>query len=482
MRVLLRNLWGAPRKNIDLIVVFGVILCGVHLIPTDSIIARSDLAPWITVMVVIVAVLRANTLGDPPPPALTPRRWMLGRILTRAARVLSPITIFFAYDTGAQASIEMGWATLVGAMVGVALAYWGSSDGATAWSPHRGVSNAWWGVRILATLVAALLIGGLHWVFSATFAVWLPVSLFVGLQMHSVGLFEDRLQTRRQRRAAGRRDGRRYSPVRFRYLLAIVGPSSGLLLLLWLHEVLIGPVGFGQALVVSLHVLAWTAILFPRPAPIAVSCLLHEVVPSGGKDPGVKPGAALSFDTPPVGALRINPVWVRRLRVIHHWVVAVRDPRIEDLDDPIRPLWRRRPPPLSHHVLGNAVFEPDPVTQQPQWAEITVRLKDQIDVGQLHQFNAQQRRMVVLRPFSSVLDSLFRTGRTYRWDTSLPRGAMMVVDASTTQLSLRDGDILILSTEGVARAFELEIGVPVYDRAAFGHQRPPQLEDYVGVG
>lgn len=57
-----------------------------------------------------------------------------------------------------------------------------------------------------------------------------------------------------------------------------------------------------------------------------------------------------------------------------------------------------------------------------------------------------------------------------------------MVDASTTELRLRDGDILILSTEGVARAFELEIGAQVLDRAEFGHQRPPQLEDYVGAG
>lgn len=482
MRALLRSLWAAPGQNLDLIGVFMVFVCGVHLVPTQSILARADLAPWITGMVVLAALLRGATLGDAPPPMLTPRRWRLGRLATQVARVVSPVAIFMVYDAAAQASVQLAWTALALTLLGLASGIVGSSHGSTAWSPRTGDTNVLWLLRVGFTLWAAVFAGALHWTVHATWAVWLPISIFVGIQMHSIGLFEDRLQTRRQRRAAGRRDGRGYRPVRFRYLLTALGPSGGLLLLLWLHEAFIGPVDFGQALVVSLHVLAWAAVLFPRATPIAVSCLLHEVVPSGGSDPGMKPGAALSFDAPPVGALRINPAWIRRLRVIHHWVVQVRDPRIEHLDDPIRPLWPARPPPLSHHVLGDAIFEPHAATQQPQWSEITVRLKDQIDISQLHQFNAQQRRMVVMRPFSGLWASLFRTRRTYRWDTALPQGAMTIVDASTTTLSLRDGDILVLSTEGVARAFELEIGAPVFDRASFGHQRPPQLEDYVGVG
>jgi hypothetical protein len=46
-------------------------------------------------------------------------------------------------------------------------------------------------------------------------------------------------------------------------------------------------------------------------------------------------------------------------------------------------------------------------------------------------------------------------------------------------LSIENGSIIVLATEGVARAFEVEIGAPVYrlpDAAGF---RPPQLEDYV---
>jgi hypothetical protein len=312
--------------------------------------------------------------------------------------------------------------------------------------------------------------------------VWLPVSAFVGLQMFGIGLLADRPQTHRQRRAAGRRDGRRYAAQRFRFVLAAIGPSGGLLLLLLLHELLIGTVEFEQAVVIALHLLAWAGVLFPLPMPIAVSCVLHEVVPYGGHDPGAKGTDGQTFDRPPEGALRINPILIRRLRVMHHWLVWVRDPRIEELDDPIRPLWPRRPPPMSHHVLGDATFEPDPRTQQPQWHTVTVRLKNQQDVSQLHEFNAQQRRMVVLRAFPGLFAGLRRGLRTYRWERSVPAETRQVVDATTTRLYLRDGDILVLSTEGVARAFELEIGGPLYDLARFGHQRPPQLEDHVAIG
>ncbi len=482
MTAFVRNLIAAPANNLDLIGVFVVIACVSNLVPTDSLVARPDLAPWITVMVIVVALLRGKTLGDAPPPGLTPMVWGLGNWMLRIGRVLAPVTVFAAYDAGATLSGTWLWATLGLAIGTVVLRGVGMAHGRTAWSPSGGGSVVVWALRALIVVAAAFGAGLIHRFVYESFVVWLPISTFVGLQFLTVGLFDDRLRTRRQRAATGRRDGRPYRPSRFRYVLAAFGPSSGLLLLLWLHELFIGSADFAQASVISLHVFAWAAVLFPKRSPIAVSCLLHEVVPAGGRDRGAKPGQVVSFDQPPEGALRIDPVQVRRLRVIHHWVVQVRDPRIEDLDDPIRPLWPRRPIPLSNHVLGDASFEPDAVTQQPQWRSITVRLKNQVDVDQIHEFNAQQRRMVVLRPFSSLMDSLFRTGRTYQWDKALPRNAMSVVDASTTELTLRDGDVLILSTEGVARAFELEIGSPVYDRAAFGHQRPPQLEDYVVIG
>jgi hypothetical protein len=208
--------------------------------------------------------------------------------------------------------------------------------------------------------------------------------------------------------------------------------------------------------------------------------VLHEIVPAAGRDPAAD-GVATAFDRPPSGALRLDPLGVKRIRVLHHWVVGVKDPRIEELDDPIRPLWPRLPPPLAHHVLGEAAFEPDPVTRLPQWRTITVRLEDQRDLVRLDQGNVQTRRLVVLRPFPSRGRGGAGAVPTYRWDPRLPAGTLQVVDATTDRLTLCDGDIVVLSTEGVARAYELEIGAPIEDWSALGGQRTPQLEDYVGV-
>jgi hypothetical protein len=231
---------------------------------------------------------------------------------------------------------------------------------------------------------------------------------------------------------------------------------------------------------VALHVFAWAAVIWPPKIPVAMSCLLHEVVPGSGKDPSAQ-GGRVAFDLPPEGALRLEPLGIRRIRVIHHWIVPVQDPRIEELDDPVRPLWPRTPLPLATHVLGDATFEPDPSSQMPQWRTITVRLADQRDVVRLEQGNVQTRRLVVLRAFPGRSQKGLLLP-TYRWDEAVSAGAVQIVDATTERITLQDGDVLVLSTEGVARAYELEIGTAVSDWDELGRERAPQLEDYVGVG
>jgi hypothetical protein len=58
---------------------------------------------------------------------------------------------------------------------------------------------------------------------------------------------------------------------------------------------------------------------------------------------------------------------------------------------------------------------------------------------------------------------------------------VQTVDANTQRLLLTNGCVIVLSTEGVARAYELEIGAPVYQLNEAINFRPPQLEDYVKV-
>ena len=69
--------------------------------------------------------------------------------------------------------------------------------------------------------------------------------------------------------------------------------------------------------------------------------------------------------------------------------------------------------------------------------------------------------------------------KTYRWDQKVPAGTVQIIDATTDTVTLMDGDVIVSSSEGVARAYEVEIGADIYDRAEAEAFRPPQLEDYV---
>jgi hypothetical protein len=100
------------------------------------------------------------------------------------------------------------------------------------------------------------------------------------------------------------------------------------------------------------------------------------------------------------------------------------------------------------------------------------------DVTVIADKDVQTRRMVVLRPFPRGPDAQGETLRTYRWEEALPAGSVQVVDAATRTLSLRDGDLVVVSSEGVARAYRVEIGAPVGVDDAPVPMRLPQLEDY----
>jgi hypothetical protein len=90
-------------------------------------------------------------------------------------------------------------------------------------------------------------------------------------------------------------------------------------------------------------------------------------------------------------------------------------------------------------------------------------------------------RMVVLRPFLEPGESRKSQIRTYTWERTVPDATVQTVDANTQRLLLTNGCVIVLSTEGVARAYELEIGAPVYQLNEAINFRPPQLEDYVKV-
>lgn len=484
MTAMLRRLVISPRSNLDLMVAWVATVAAHTMIPDENLLARLDLAPWFTLCMTIVAVLRAEPLGDHHHPSLSVRRASWSAMFGRMGFALAPLATLLIYDAASgraeswgieyQPAVALGVCGLVAILLTI-----GGAEGLTSWNPPGPSTGIVWSLRGLLFLSFVAAVGTLV-TAPTTLGPGTGAVTLLGAQFLALGLLPDRIQSYRQRRAAGRRDGKPHSPPTFRFLLAALGPSLGLGMLILLHDALGMTISFTQSTVVSLHVFAWAAVIWPPRVPVAVSCILHEVVPAGGGDPAVS-GRRASFDLPAKGALRLDPLSIRRMSILHHWVVPVQDPRIEDFDDPVRLLWSRPSLPLPYHVLGEASFEPDSATQLPQWQAITIRLDEQRDVGRLSDGNVQTRRLAVLRAFPTRGGGGPRAIRTYRWDKGVAPGALQVVDATTEMIELRNGDLLVLSTEGVARAFELEIAAPIYAHDELAHRRGPHLEDYVGV-
>lgn len=478
--ILLRPLLRARRwigENLDLLGIWWLMAAAQPLVPDGHLLARSDLAPWFALALTLGLLVRGAGLGEGPHPMLSPRRASVPAVIARVALALVPATLLCAYEAGRTGSPWAMGGLGAGAIllaVGRAL---GAEHGRTAWRPSGAAS---W---LVALPWAGLCFGGaagagwLSQEFDAGDARYAGFAILAGLCFLGAGLYADRAQDRQQRRRAGNRDGRAWWPDLFKPILAAVGPSLGLWLLLELHARWFGVAGFEQAFAVALHALVWVAILCPPPPAAAIQCVLHEVVPVGGADEQSEE-TATSFERPPEGALRLQPVHLRRTRAVHLWLVPIHGARIHAYDDPIRPLWSRPPPPLASHVLGEARFDPDPATLDPQTEVLTVRLKGNLDVSQLGVADAQTRRVAVLRAWPASPWFSRRRERTYRWEAALPAEAVQVVDATTEALTLRDGDVLVLSTEGVARAYELEFGAEVPASSDLLFWRLPQIEDY----
>jgi hypothetical protein len=91
------------------------------------------------------------------------------------------------------------------------------------------------------------------------------------------------------------------------------------------------------------------------------------------------------------------------------------------------------------------------------------------------------RSIVVMKPFLKPGTPRKKRITTYRWEKSVLQASIQNVDATTETLSIENGSVIVLATEGVARAFEVEIGAAVYRLNEAAGFRPPQLEDYVKV-
>jgi hypothetical protein len=469
-----RGLW----RNVDLLAVWMGLLIAQHHVPVTHFLGRNDLVPWMILTLSIVAFLRGRRFGLGPHPMLTPRIDTINAMIQRAAAAVAPWTLMYLWDAARLSDPQpVGLALgVVGAVV--VLVAFGGSHGQTAWNPERGVPVG----TILSS--AALLVGAVAVAGWAGAALGLEVAsaasraLLVGLSFLTIGLMQARIQNQRQRAAAGRKDGQPHGQQIFPAFLAVFGPFVTLTVVF----AVVHGVDFDQAFVVSLLVVVWAGIVWPAQSPVMVSCVLHEVIPTGGADPRPSAGQANAFDVPPEGALRFNPLRTRRTLVQHPWMVPVRSSRIAELDDPVKPLWQAGPPLLPEHLLGDAAFEPDPLTRQDQWEVLTIRLRGRSEVQSMSGGDAQVRRIVVLRALPAPGQSSRARMATYRWEEDVPEGSVQVLDPTTEVAELRDGDVLVISAEGVARAYEIEIGAPVYRQADANAFRAPQLEDYVEAG
>lgn len=473
------------QSNLDLLILWVLLIAIQPLISVEHLLARPDLVPWLMFGLAGAVTLRGRRYGDGPHTSLTKRHSTTGLILIKSGMVGSLLSLVWWYDLGVAWDVvrtqSAGWLDLVVRPVGITLVTLlairlSKSHEQTAWNPHGTPSALVWMLGLLLIVGAAIGIGR----FEKLNPEFHSESLLLGLAFLTVGLIVGRAQHLRQRLAAGTKDNRPYRPALFNYLFSSLGSAFGLWALYFIQEQLgLGDqVTFELAFVPAAFVVAWAGVVWTKPVPIAVTCLLHEIMPAGGGDKAIST-TATPFDETPEGALRINPLQIKRILSTHPWLVPVKASRVPELDDPIRPLWPRREPPVAYHVLGGASFEPCPYTNQEQWDEITIRLKGSDDVGSLSGSAATNRSIVVMKPFLKPGTPRKKRITTYRWEQAVWEASVQHVDATTESLSIENGSIIVLATEGVARAFEVEIGAPVYRLPDASGFRPPQLEDYV---
>lgn len=470
------------KQNADLIGLWFVLLLAQHFVPVGNVLAREDLLPWMGIALSGVAYLRGRILGAGPHPMLT-RQWSANsRFFHRLALAVVPWFVITLHEAARTWEVSA-----IGQVGGIALAVilllaFSKNYDRTAWRPQGSVAIGTWILTTLALMIVVVGSGLLRRFVEpmedfqiAARAVGVGITL--GMAFLTVGLVGGKGQNHKQRVLVGRKDDKAHHRTVFPSFLAAFGPSVGLVAL----YMVLPDLDFDFAFVVTLLVIVWGAVIWPHPVPEAVVVVLHEVKGTGGRDRPPK-GRARPFDRPPEGALRFSPLRIKRTRIVHTWYVPVQASRIADLDDPVSPLWQKAPRPQPLHILGDARFEPDPLTKGPQWDVLTVHLRSQQDVTSLdNKSDAKTRRMVVLRAFPPGVFGWLRSRvRTYRWDKGVPRDAVQVLDHTTERANLRTGDVIVLSTEGVAHAYEVEIGAPVRDRSLGVLQfRSPQLEDYV---
>ena len=162
------------KGNLDLLILWVLLIAIQPLISVEHLLARPDLVPWLMFGLAGAVVLRGRRYGDGPHTSLTKRHSFMGLILTKVGMVATLISLVWWYDLGVAWDVvrtqSVGWLDLVVRPIGITVVTLiairlSKSHQQTAWNPH-GISSAFiWMLGVLLVAGAALAIG--FWITNA---------------------------------------------------------------------------------------------------------------------------------------------------------------------------------------------------------------------------------------------------------------------------------------------------------------------------
>lgn len=257
-------------------------------------------------------------------------------------------------------------------------------------------------------------------------------------------------------------------------ILAWAVPVLGVSLVRLLAVMVFPELGFGAAPLTSLLVLLLIGAFFTRPTPVAISCLFREVLSKHGDEPDDAIRAS-DFADHPEGALTFNPLEVKRTGRMHPALFPVDTDRLTQLDQAQARLWPEAEKPNQNQIFGLAAFEPEGGV--PQWKTLTIHKASRELLSWKSESQARLQRMLILRPFSSGWFKLKTSVFDHEGDR-FPGQMQSMADPSPV-MTLKTGDVVVLSIGGLIRAYEFEICGPLYPGDPLATERMPILEDYL---
>lgn len=459
------------------------------LVPRTHYLADLSLLPWVTLTTSLCLLLRYYPLMPTPHPALSMRKATALALARRLSAVLVPWVLLLWVELAVdlrqdgKLTLELGAATL-GATLLLGLGmFYSQQQGLTAWTPTQGgykrlMSLLCLGAGLPLFLLepranpmrdSGLTLGG----------IWLlPCLVGASFLLASSQLTpaRDMAQFVAGQAHHGRPAVRIWLQVLAPLLATWFLPVLGLGALNAFYLERYGDLGFSGAMLHALVICLFTGALYPRAVPVAMACIFHEVRPKGEEEEPEE-GKVSDFTASPEGSLVFNPLHVERTRRIHPVLIPVESPQLALFEARVPYLWPLEGVAPQNQLLGHASFEVQGA--YPQWQEITVRKASRDLIAWKSQLGFNLQRILILRSFSEswlpIQEVTFDHEET-RWEGQV----QSMADPGDT-LSLRTGDMVVLSVGGSIRAYELEIGAPVYPGDPVAHERLPVLEDFVRV-